>query len=509
MSLRNTEIDSGAIRGVACGIPNFTVYKGIPFAANTGGSNRFMPPQPVAPWSGEYLCSEFKPISMQAPKVLGTKFSNFFKKEFYPFDYPMSEDNLFLNVWTPAEHQDENLPVMVWIHGGGLGSGYSYEMEFDGEAICKRGCILVTISYRLDGFGFFAHPELTQRSSKGVSGNNGFLDQVAALEWVSRNISAFGGNPDNVTIFGQSAGGASVLAHLVSPLSEGLFHRAIIQSGTFGIATRLFFDSLEQAEKWGVDFCRSIGKSLDEVLAMPAADLQIAFEQASENGVGRRPAFVTDNYAFPDGCGEAILAGKIKNVSIMSGSVRGDSALMAMIGGAPADPVTMATRQRIGAKADELISKYPPQEPENADLYEAVNNTAAYYGDLIIGSVQQKDGKIPAHVYYFDSFIPDHDVSEFVEDGVPYHSSELWYIFGTLARCWRKFDGRHYDLSSAMTDYWTNFARQGDPNGEGLPEWHRFEGSEPRAMVFKETGIVEQCLVDESVSKLISYTIKN
>lgn len=249
-----------------------------------------------------------------------------------------------------------------------------------------------------------------------------------------------------------------MLAHLVSPLSEGLFHRAIIQSGTFGIITNLFFGTHEQAENWGVDFCRSIGKSLDEVLAMPTADLQVAFDQASANGVGRRPAFVTDNYAFPDGCGEAIIDGKIKNLPIMSGSVRGDGALMAM-SGAPAD-------------------------------------TAAYHGDLIIGSIQQNDGRIPAYIFYFDPFIPDHDASDFVEDGVPYHSSELWYVFGTLQRCWRKFDGRHYDLSAAMTDYWTNFARQGDPNGEGLPAWHRYEGPEPKAMIFKETGCTEQSLAE-------------
>ena len=236
-------------------------------------------------------------------------FAKFFRKEAYPVDFPMKEDSLVLNVWTPASSSDDQLPVMVWIHGGGMTAGYGHEMIFDGEAIAKRGVILVTINYRLGYFGFFAHPELSRRNPVGRSGNNGILDQIAALEWVQRNIHQFGGDPEQVTIFGQSGGGGSVISHLVSPLSEGLFQKAIIQSGVAGISYYGADTTLNDAEQWGVKACEVLGKTLDDLLEMPANKLQEALTYAERNGAGTFPKQMCDGYVFPKTIDQAIKTG--------------------------------------------------------------------------------------------------------------------------------------------------------------------------------------------------------
>ena len=261
---------------------------------------------------------------MQASPIQGLPFGDFFLKEFYPYRYRCSEDSLYLNVWTPAQSVDEKLPVMVWIHGGGFGSGYGHEMEFDGEALCKAGVILVTINYRLNYFGFFAHPDL--RDEHGVSGNYGILDQVAALRWVQENIEAFGGDKDNVTIFGQSAGGASIVSHLITDLSDGLFSKAIIQSGTFTMAGNIMMSSMEEGEEWGVKACEYLGKTIEQLREMPAEELASAFEDA-EKHIGPAPKLVVDGYVFKERPFDALKSGQWKNVPTIAGSVSGDKDL--------------------------------------------------------------------------------------------------------------------------------------------------------------------------------------
>ena len=196
MPMRVTKISTGMVQGVPCGNPRITVFRGIPYGDTTAGKNRFRPPQPPKPWEGVRLCDTFSEIAMQRMAPAGMPFGDFFRKEFYPVEQKCGEDCLKLNVWTPAKSSEERLPVMFWIHGGGLGSGYGHEMEFDGEALCKEGVVLITINYRLNYFGFFAHPDLSAESEYGVSGNYGMLDQIAALKWVQENIAAFGGDPD-------------------------------------------------------------------------------------------------------------------------------------------------------------------------------------------------------------------------------------------------------------------------------------------------------------------------
>lgn len=454
MPLRTTTTQYGPVRGVPCGNPTYTVFRGIPYAAPTEGINRFRAPQPTQSWHEERLCDTFSDICMQPSPVKGLPFGDFFLKEFYPYQYECSENSLCLNIWTPAQSSEEKLPVLFWIHGGGLGSGYGHEMEFDGEAICKAGVVLVTINYRLNNFGFFAHPDLAAENPNGVSGNYGILDQIAALQWVRDNIAAFGGDPERVTIFGQSAGGASVIAQLITELSRGLFASAIIQSGAFAIATEAMVSDYKTAEQWGVDFCNLTGKTVADLRNMPAHALMALFAEG-EQKLGPAPKLAVDGYVLPARPLECLQNGLWKNIPTMVGSVRGDYALA--FG-------TNETARNAGIAQDDV----------------------AFIGDALVGLLQAQPGRIPAHVYYFDPYIPEHDIYNFVEDGVPYHSSELWYIFGTLDRCWRTMDGRHHDLSAAMIKYWTNFAKSGDPNGDDLVFWSPFTTEQPQELYLTE-----------------------
>lgn len=466
MPLRSVKTTYGPVRGVPCGNPMHTVFRGIPYAAPTEGANRFAPPRPPKSWADERVCDTFSDICMQKPPPKGLPFGDFFLKEFYPYAYPCSEDSLCLNIWTPAQSSEDKLPVLFWIHGGGLGTGYGHEMEFDGETFCKENVILVTINYRVNYFGFFAHPELSAADDHGVSGNYGILDQMAALKWVQQNIAAFGGDPEQVTIFGQSAGGGSVISHLTSDLSDGLFARAIIQSGSFGITSYAMQTTLASAEAWGVAACEALGKSVDELRAMPAGELLKALDKASE-AIGPCPRQAEDGYVFKQSPGAALMSGQLKDVPIMVGSVRGDMDLM------------------IGQNAKTVKAGIKP-------------SAAVLAGDRAIASRQAADGRTPAYVYFFDPYIPGHDIYGFVKDGVPYHSSELWYVFGTLNRCWRDFDGRHYELSNMMVKYWANFAKNGDPNGPGLPVWNAFTKDCESDMYLSEQACVSQIITEAS-----------
>ena len=214
--LRITKTENGMVRGLPAADPRITVFKGIPFAAPPTGELRWRAPQPAADWKGVRACLEFMPIAMQ--RIPGEDPQAFYAKEWHVEpEVAMDEDCLYLNIWTNAKTGNEKMPVMVWIYGGGLMEGYPYEMEFDGERIARRGVILVSVNYRLNVFGFLTHPEIIKKSPDGFVANWGYLDQKAGIDWVRRNIANFGGDPNNITIFGQSAGGGSVLAHINSP----------------------------------------------------------------------------------------------------------------------------------------------------------------------------------------------------------------------------------------------------------------------------------------------------
>ena len=265
-------VEGGEVSGVPSETPNVCIYKGIPYAAPPIGDLRWKQPQPVKPWKGIRQCDTFGAASLQGDLTPGS----FYWKEFYQGGDPKrSEDCLYLNVWTPAAGKPEaKLPVIFWIHGGAYMGGYGHEIEFGGDAYAKKGVILVTINYRLGMCGFLAHPLLTAENDGKGSGNYGLFDQLAALKWVKRNISAFGGNPDNITVMGQSAGAGSVQALISSPLTKGLIQRAIIQSGG-GLGGIISAKSLKEAEKQGSDMWKAAGIStLEEMRAYPAEKFQ-------------------------------------------------------------------------------------------------------------------------------------------------------------------------------------------------------------------------------------------
>jgi len=497
MAVNTVHTIYGSIEGVNLG-KDCTVFRGIPYAR----ADRFMPPQPPVNWNGTMVCDKFSAICPQNQPVPGSPFGDFFIKEFYPDRQPMSEDSLYLNVWTSAQGADDRQPVMVWFHGGGMGSGYGHEMEFDGEAIARRKVILVTLNYRLGCFGFFTHPGLAHRLTAGQAGNNAIRDQQAALRWVRDNIAAFGGNPDNITIFGQSAGGGSVISHLNSPLSAGLFHRAIVQSGFRGV-NEYGRGTLAETEDWCIRCCDYIGKTVDELLMMPVEELLESFNRA-EKELGQIPRQAVDGAVFPESPSKIIDNGYMKDIKIMVGSVEGDCG-----------PVSYSEmglfrdlRTLYGDRAEDFLAKYPPDEPKNHGIYAALEKSKPWFSPLYF-CMKQTSAPSRAYMYHFCPQIPGHNINDFVADGLAYHSSELWYVFGTLDRCWRDFDKRHHHLSNVMIDYWTNFARSGDPNGPGLPPWHAYsitdEEQKYATMIFTEDEIGVKALIDEDVWALAAF----
>ena len=418
------ETKYGKIEGIVCG--EYMEYRGIPYAKPPVGAFRWKAPQPPEPFNGVYQATEFKNSSMQ-----DTSFSPPpYDKDFYSdptYERPVSEDSLYLNIWTPKNAG--NCPVAIWIHGGGFLNGNCSEKEFDGAAYCKRGVILVSIQYRLNLFGFLAHPWLTEES--GTSGNYGILDQIAALNWVHENIGAFGGDPENITVFGQSAGAMSTQTLISSPLTGNMIKKAILQSGgSYGKGLHRDI-SLEEQENYGKVFSEILGvNSLGEMRAKSADELMAAFGPFMDKVVPMAHGlFLTptiDGKVLTKGYYELMDQGEIKDIPYMLGCTKND--------------IMVAPN-----------AKLPEENP-------------LYAGSIAFSHKLEDLGRKPAYVYYFTRDLPGDDFGA-------WHSSELWYMMGTLSRCWRPWTDGDIALSEKMLDYWTNFMKTGDPNGCGLPRW--------------------------------------
>lgn len=423
-------IEGGKIIGVETCTPGVNVYRGIPYAAPPVGDLRWKEAQPVIPWVGIKCADEFGAAAMQVDRTPG----EFYQIEFFPDGDPVrSEDCLYLNVWTSAAGKtDTKLPVAMWIHGGGMMQGFGHEMEFDGEALAKRGVILVTINYRLGLSGFFVHPLLTKESKNHSSGNYGILDQLAALKWINKNIRQFGGDPNNVMIFGQSGGGRSVQTLVASPLTKDLVHKAVIHSslysfpgvgsGTSGGNQQPLLADLEKLGKDVLDYGNI--KTLEEMRAISLDELQdLITRYSKEKNKSVSFIFNIDNYLTIGNFPDLAAAGKILNIPYM-----------------------------IGYCGDDI---------KIADGTGTMESTIKAFSLAI-----EQHGHQPAFCYLFDRKMPGDDAGAF-------HSSELWYVFGTLDRCWRPLTPADYLLSEKMMNYWTNFAKTGDPNGKGLSLWER------------------------------------
>lgn len=412
------KVEGGYVQGVSSASDNVTVFRGVPYAAPPVGDLRWKRPQPVTKWKGVRKADTFSNICWQPGNAVGT----FYGDEFYWKEQTVqSEDCLYLNIWTPAKavgHPECALPVAFWVHGGAYFNGYGHEITMDGDAWANLDVILVTINYRLGIFGFLAHPELSAETKDGTSGNYGTYDQVAALKWVHENIAQFGGNPDNITVFGQSAGAASIKNLVSSPLSKGLIKNAIIQSGG-GVSTVSGSDTDQKtAEATGKLFMDKYGHhTLKEMRDVPAEELLRIFK---DQGMGLfRPHI--DGVLLTESFDDAARNQHLADASYMIGC-------------------TLDDIRPMGKQIDEFC----------------------FLRDSL--------DKRPAYQYLFARKLPG------THDGA-FHSAELWFMFHTLDRSWRPMTDADYLLADEIMDCWTNFAKFGNPNGQSSENRVAAEGA--------------------------------
>ena len=410
----------GKVRGVPGGNTICTVFRGIPYAKPPVGQLRWRAPQPIDAWEGVRDCVEFGAAAYQEDRSYepGSGFN------MYPAPYEISEDCLYLNIWTPAESTDAKLPVLFWTHGGGNFGGYGHELENDGEGFSKRGIILVTYNYRLNAFGYLAHPELSAESEQGVSGNYGLMDAIAAFKWVRANIANFGGDPDNITIGGQSAGSVMTQCLAVSPLVAGEYAKVLFHSGIMMPRASVFRAiPLKDAEQHGIEWAAlHCCGSLEEMRRLPAEEVLRKTAYEEKYGNYRQ---VVDGWALLDSYEEETAAGKIADVPVIC-SVTADE------GRGPNGGRQVTTQ----AVVDFCLSR-------------------------------EKAGAKPVYAFRFSRMLPGDDMGA-------WHTSELFYMFETIHRTWRPMKGYDFELATRFADYWANFIRTGDPNGAGLPQWTPF-----------------------------------
>jgi len=483
---------NGVVEGAGRQSSGVRIFKGIPFAQPPLGDLRWKEPQPVKSWQGVRPATQFGPRCMQAPIFGDMGFRS----------NGMSEDCLYLNVWTPAKKENERLPVLVYFFGGGFVAGDGSEPRYDGESMAARGIVSVTVNYRLGVFGFLAHPELTKESPHHASGNYALLDQSAALRWVRQNIAAFGGDPNRVTIAGESAGSVSVSAQMASPLSKDLIAGAIGESGS--IMGTLPPVPLAQAEQTGSKFAADLGAA--SLAALRALSTQQIFEAATKGGyasVGRFP-ITLDGYFFPEPPAAIFAAGRQARVPLLVGWNSEEMNGMALLRGKEPTPENYekAVREQLGPRADAALKLYPATTRE--EVMQAATDMA---GDRFIGfstwrwsDMQAKTGGKPVYRYFYARPRPAMraemgNATAGLAGGVvkgqsaapqappargAVHSAEIEYALGNLASnmayAWTPED---YKVSKTMQEYFANFIKKGDPNGPGLPAWPAVEPGKP------------------------------
>ncbi|MHC4607658.1 MAG: carboxylesterase/lipase family protein [Planctomycetota bacterium] len=465
-------IESGEISGVTVGEEgDVRAYKGVPFAAPPVGDLRWKPPQPVKPWEGVRACTDLGPPCWQPKQEV---FKNTSTK--------MSEDCLTLNVWTAAEKADEKRRVMVWIHGGGYTTGSGANKIYDGAALARAGVVLVTINYRLGPFGFFAHPLLSEESDRDVSGNYGLLDQIESLKWVKKNIAAFGGDPDCVTIFGESAGAGSVCRLMVSPLSKGLFHRAIAQSGGAHGGTRHLKKrrlNQESMEDMGERLAEELEcTTLKELRALDPEEILKASNPAQGLfGKGNKFYPVVDGWVLPDDPGTLFDTGRQHDVPFMTGSNADEGTIF--LKQLPVKRVAgymMLVRSIYRKDAQKILELFPAEtDDEVRDALNKLVGCASFVSParMLVRAMEKVESK--SYLYHFTRVTP---VAKRMKLGA-FHAAEIPYVFGNMkgALGFRETD---HELGGKMVAYWVNFARTGDPNGDDLPKWPAYTKAKDR-----------------------------
>jgi para-nitrobenzyl esterase len=465
-------VEQGKLSGIAGKSPDVRVYKGIPYAAPPVGDLRWKPPQPPASWQGVREAKDLGNACWQTPYAAGS---------FYQAKLPpISEDCLFLNVWTAAKSAKDKLPVMVWIHGGGFTRGQGGAANYDGENFARKGVVLVTINYRLGVFGFFAHPALSAESAHHASGNYAILDQIAALKWVKNNIAAFGGDPDKVTIFGESAGSWAVNVLMASPLAKGLFRGVIGESGGQFSPMK----SLADAEKAGERFASSLSIStsstedaLKALRAKPPEELLKASDAPTASPD-------VDGWVLPEETNAIFAEGKQNDVPLIVGFNADEGTTLApQLAQTTAAAFAPRIQQLYGSSASEFLKAYPGSSDS-----EAVTSAYSAYRDQVFGwqmrtwaRLATKTGHHPAYLYYFSH----HSPGPLGERMRAFHASEISYVFGNFVWPfpWGDADHKFHEL---MSTYWVNFAKTGDPNSAGLARWPVYNPATDQALEFGE-----------------------
>ena len=483
-------VDTGHLSGVHDASTGLNEFKGIPYAAPPLDALRWKPPQPAANWTGVRKADHFGPRCMQRPLFSDMVFRS----------DGMSEDCLYLNVWTPAHSPEEKLPVLVYFYGGGFKGGDGSEPRYDGASLARRGIVTVTVNYRLDIFGFLALPALAAESPQHATGNYGLLDQNAALRWVRRNIAAFGGDPEQVTIGGESAGSMSVSAQMASPLSQGLMQRAIGESGA--MLGNLEPKPLALAEHDGEAFEQRIGvHSLQQLRAMNANALLKA--------VGETDAHVArltiDGYFLPQSTEAIYHAGKQAHIPLLVGSNSRESFYTELLGDKTPTPTNYraAMEQHLGEYAKEALKLYPGRTEA-----EVKASATAFAGDSAIAystwrwmNLHRQTGQASVYYYYFTQPRPARRDGSAGPDPGAVHSGEIEYALGNLpgnrVYAWTAADDR---ASSAMEGYWERFIKTGNPNGAGAPNWPATE-SKDGGLTRQEISADTHTIVDHNAAR--------
>jgi len=466
--INTVKVTGGRVQGVES--DGISIFKGIPFAAPPVGDRRWQAPAPVVSWKGVKKADSFGLACMQPENSQGNT-------------APVSEDCLYLNVWTPAKKAGEKIPVLVWIHGGGFSGGSTSIPMYDGAGFAKKGVVFVSIAYRVGPFGFLAHPELSRESGHG-SGDYGMADMIAGLQWVKRNITRFGGDPGKVTIFGHSAGGMAVNMLAVSPVAKGLFRSVICMSGgSFAplqtsneAVTGLGIPSLQLAESNGEEFLQKLGVTdIKAARKLSAEEIQKGVA-GGPGGMRFRP--VADGYIIPGDLYSIYQPRRFQGTPILVGNTSNELGAFMGGGNTTAAQFEQRIRSQYGAHADAILSVYP-----HATDSEAARSAKELSRDSMFGwstwtwsRLQSEKHKGKAFEYYFDYHAPDADGAG--------HGSDVPFAFQTLSTRRGELNPADLKLTNIISSYWVNFTKTGDPNGPGLPEWPAFSNRDQKAMVF-------------------------